>query len=98
MRARCLPAVWGFWLLACMPGTFGIWVEPSPPPAPELPLPARFEGDRAVVGWFEAQRVSFWETPLALAGYAGVLALGILAAAVYGMVRLVRRLRAPRPA
>ena len=61
-------------------------------------LLARFEGDRAVVGWFEAQRVSLWETPLALAGYASVLALGILAAAVYGMVRLVRRLRAPRPA
>ena len=44
MRARCFPAVWGFWLLACMPGSFGIWVEPPPPPAPELPLPARFEG------------------------------------------------------
>lgn len=61
-------------------------------------LLARFEGDQAIFGWFLAERVGFWQTPLALAAYLGVTVLLILAALVYGTTRLVRRVRSPRPA
>ena len=44
MRARSFMALSGLWLLACMPGSFGVWIEPPPALPPEPPLPARFEG------------------------------------------------------
>ena len=44
LRFRVLTS--GLWLVACIPGSFGIWIEPPPPVPPELPVPAPFEGDR----------------------------------------------------
>ena len=61
-------------------------------------LLARFDGDQAVIGWFLAERVGFWDSTVALAVYGGVLVLSLLAALGYAIVRLLRRVRAPRPA
>ena len=36
-------SILGLWLAACVPGSFGVWIEPPPPPPPELPVPAPFE-------------------------------------------------------
>jgi hypothetical protein len=52
-----------------------------------------FDGDEVILGFVRARRIPFWQTPTALAVYAGVLALALLAALGWGIVRLARRLR-----
>ena len=55
-----------------------------------------FEGDRMHAGFLTARRIPFWLSARALFGYAGAAALALLAALVYGGVRLWRRRRARR--
>jgi CubicO group peptidase (beta-lactamase class C family) len=57
-----------------------------------------FDGDEVILGFVRARRIPFWQTPTALAVYAGVLALALLAALGWGVVRLARRLRGRRSA
>jgi CubicO group peptidase (beta-lactamase class C family) len=52
------------------------------------------DGDRLVVSFVEARRIPGWLSARALFIYAGTLALTILAALFWGMVRLIRRQRA----
>lgn len=52
-----------------------------------------FDGDDVIIGFLRARRIPFWQTPMALALYGGVIALTVLAALGFGVWRLARRLR-----
>jgi CubicO group peptidase (beta-lactamase class C family) len=52
-----------------------------------------FDGDEVILGFVRARRIPFWQTPTALAVYAGVLALALLAALGWGIVRVAHRMR-----
>ncbi len=51
-----------------------------------------FDGDDVIVGFLRARRIPFWQTPTALAVYAGAFALGVLAALGFAVYRVARRL------
>jgi len=52
-----------------------------------------FDGDEVVVGFLRARRIPFWQTPAALALYAGVLTIALLVALGAGIWQFARRLR-----
>ena len=52
-----------------------------------------FDGDDVILGFLRARRIPFWQTPTAIAVYAGVIGLSVLAALGFGVFRLAPRLR-----